>query len=140
MPPPAAIQPFVTTLQNDLTTALNDANKIVTNISAADAATVQTDIQNLENAIAPILLGTDATQASPSIDAQISAGAIGVLVGQPSYMVTRLFLANPNLFLLAAQYLGDATLWETIATASNLPYDPQPIGTFQIIIPNSTGP
>jgi hypothetical protein len=137
MPPPASVVSNISQLQNDLQTALDNANNIVTNISPSDIATIQSDVTVLEGTVSGILTGYDATQASPAIDAQISAESIGVLVGMPNYMVTRLTLVNPNLFLLAAQYLGDATLWENIAEASNLPYDPQPIGTFQVIIPNT---
>jgi nucleoid-associated protein YgaU len=41
---------------------------------------------------------------------------------------------NPNLLVLAAQYYGDATQWRLIGNANGIA-DPQPIGSFNITIP-----
>lgn len=43
-------------------------------------------------------------------------------------------VVNTTLFHVAALYLGDATLWDLVATANGLA-DPQVIGTMQLVLP-----
>jgi hypothetical protein len=136
LPLPSALATPVTTLQTDLQAGLSDGNRVIANIPATDALLIAADVAALNTAAEPLITGTDATVASPAVDATIWAGAIGTLVGQPSYTKRVLRLVNPNLFLLAAQYLGDPRRWQDIAAASNLPPDPQPIGMYQIVIPS----
>src|SRR5262249_12398708 len=45
-----------------------------------------------------------------------------------------IYVVNPNLFELAAQYYGDASGYVRIMQANNM-FDPQPIGRFRLLVP-----
>ena len=136
LPLPVQLVTPVTTLQNDLQNGLNNAGLVVANISASDAAVIYADALAVETTAAPLIAQADATVASPAFDAASSAGVAAVIVEKPKHSVQFLHVVNPDFFELAARYLGDATLWENIVQASGLPYDPQPIGAFNVIVPS----
>lgn len=48
--------------------------------------------------------------------------------------IQRITVAGGNLFILAAQYLGDATQWNRIAQLNGL-YDPMVVGVVTLQIP-----
>lgn len=137
LPLPASLVTPVGVLQDDITASLQDAGGLVAQMPDGDVLAIGSDVKAVVTAAAPLVAGTDATQASPAIDAANAAQAVGIIVGQSvSGQARKLVLMNPNLFRLAGQYYGDPTRWQEIATASNLsPPDPQPIGTFLIVIP-----
>jgi hypothetical protein len=113
---------------------LLNGNGTVAGIQPADSAAISVAIAAVQAAAAPLIAGVDATQASPAADLAARAAAMGVIVASPRAPARYLLLINPNLFSLAAQYLGDAGLWGDIAAASALS-DPQPVGQFTITIP-----
>lgn len=51
---------------------------------------------------------------------------------------TKLTFINPDLYRLAQQYYGDATLWTAIAQANGL-FDPQYDGQIDLFIPEQPG-
>lgn len=113
---------------------LLNGNGTVAGIGAADSLAISAAIAAVQIATAPLIAGADATAASPAADLAARAAALGVIVASPRAPARYLLLINPNLFSLAAQFLGDAGLWGDIAAASGLS-DPQPIGQFTITIP-----
>jgi hypothetical protein len=138
LPLPAALTAPVAQLQTDLNTGLQDASGVVANISATDSAAIVSDARAVESAAAPLMYGSDCTVASPAADAAVSAAAIANIVIQPTPGGTTFRAINPNLVALAAQYLSDPAQWPAIATASGIyPPDPQPIGSFTIVIPST---
>ena len=137
LPLPSPLTAPVTKLQTDLTIALSDARGVVGNISSIDVDKVVQDVVALNDAAAPLIALSDATVASPARDAVVSGAAAQVIVQRPKNIAVFLRVINPNLFLLAARYLGDARRWQDVAQASGMALDPQPNGTFSIIIPSS---
>lgn len=148
-PIPLTLAAPVNQLQTDLAAALANAAGLVARISATDAATVTTDANGVETAAAGLLAQPDATVASPAYDLATQARAIIQIVASPAAPVrTLLGLVNPNLFELAARYLGDATLWRSLriqpgivtnlgalSAARTTPRDPQPTGVYSIVVP-----
>jgi hypothetical protein len=122
-------------LLDSVSVGLLNGNGTVAGISTADAATINAAALALENACLPYSLGTDPTTASPALDLSVRGTAVNQIIGNPAGGVRLVQAVNPNLFALAAQYLGNAGLWESIASASNLPPDPQPVGTFTLTVP-----
>ena len=133
--PPSLAAP-ASTLNTTLQQGLLGGNGTVAGIAPSAAAAIQSAVAGVQTTAAPLIASTDATQASPAIDLSARAAAIGAVVASPTAPSRYLTLINPNLFLLAAQYLGNAGLWGDIAAASGLS-DPQPTGQFTIIIPSS---
>lgn len=133
---PDSLTTPVANLQSALQTALLNGDGTVAGIQPSDATNVQNAAQAVQDAAAPLIAGSDATQAAPAIAAAAWASTIATTVANaPSSAVILNAVINPNFFLLAAQYLGDATLWQEITNASGLSPDPQPIGQFQVTIP-----
>jgi hypothetical protein len=113
---------------------LANGDGTVAGIQPADSIAIAAAVTAVQLAAAPLIAGSDATQASPAADLAARAAAIGAVVASPKAAARYLLLINPNLFLLAAQYLGNSSLWTEIAAASGLS-DPQPTGQFTITIP-----
>lgn len=135
LPLPFQVEIPVEQLQADIAAGLQDAGGLVANIPAGDVLVIASDVIAVEAAAAALFNSSDATVASPALDAFYNAAAIGLTIQQPA-AGQKLILINPNLFRLAGQYLGDFSRWQEIATASGLtPPDPQPIGQFTIVIP-----
>lgn len=84
--------------------------------------------------IQPYQNSTNPQESSPASDASARILAIQTIFSSAATPVTTIQAINPNLYLLAAQYYGDATQWQTIASANGLT-DPQPIGTYTLTIP-----
>jgi hypothetical protein len=131
---PASLSTPAAGLDSAVQQGLLNGNGTVAGIQSSDSAAITAAIASVEAAAAPLIAGQDATQASPALDLVARAAAMGVVIASPTAPVRYLLLINPNLFQLAAQYLGDAGLWQSIANASGLS-DPQPIGEFTITIP-----
>ena len=132
---PAALATSAAAVQTALQNALLNGDGTVAGILPTDAAAVQAAVQAFQILAAPYAQGTDATAASPAVDAIAWATTIGTTVANVPTSIATLRLINPNLFMLAQQYYGDATQWQAIATASGLQPDPQPIGQFTVTIP-----
>ncbi len=113
---------------------LNNGNGTVAGMQAADVTAIQVAAAAVRAASVPLIAGADPTQASPALDLSARAAAISIAVGSAAAIVTQFWTVNPNLFAIAAQYFGDATRWQDIATASGLA-DPQPVGKFLIQVP-----
>ena len=132
---PSALTTAAAAVQTALQSALLNGDGTVAGILGADALAVQQAVQAFQILAAPYAESTDATQASPTIDAIAWATTIATTVSNVPTSVAVLRLINPNLFSLAQQYYGDATQWPAIASASGIQPDPQPIGQFTITIP-----
>lgn len=115
--------------------ALLNGNGTVAGIATADSLACIAASSALVALCLPYALGTDPTQASPALDLSAQASLVGFILNSVNIGTTQIRAINPNLFQVAQQYYGDATLWEQIATASDLPLDPQPIGSFVLQVP-----
>jgi hypothetical protein len=109
-------------------------------ISAITGAGQQQVFQSSLAAIAacqPYQTSTNPLWSSPAADIASRAQAIQNLMTVAQPPVASIQTINPNLFVLSAQYYGDATQWRTIANANGLA-DPQPIGSYNLTIPQQT--
>lgn len=107
----------------------------VSGIAVASATAVLGAVTGVQLAASPLLLSTDATLSSPAEDVYVAAGVLGTLVTAGATQAKWSFTAiNPNLFMLAAQYLGDASRWREIALLSGVSA-PIPQGIFTMMIP-----
>lgn len=120
-----------------VSTGLLQANGVVAAMTAASVAAIAAASASVVIAAAPLIAGIDATEASPAIDAAAYSIGVAAITAQPNGAGRQLQgVVNPNLFMLAAQYLGDAALWLSIATASGIsPPDPLPTGIYTLTIP-----
>lgn len=82
----------------------------------------------------PLQDSRDPTISSPAADAAARVQAIQNIMSAAQPTQATLRTVNPNLAVLAAQYYNDATQWRTIAAANGLA-DPQPIGSYNLTIP-----
>ncbi len=131
---PTSLTTPITNLLTTVKSALATASGIVADITSSDSTLIQDAVKLLQTATDPLILNPDSLYSSPALDASSYAAAINALVtidATPQYQVRAI---NPNLFLLAAQYLGNASNWTQIAQANGL-LDPQPIGEFVLNIP-----
>jgi hypothetical protein len=85
----------------------------------------------------PLSQSGDPTVSSPALDVISYVTTITSCIANPSASnTTTLYVTNPNLSRIAAQYYGDSTKWQIIADASGIsPPDPLPIGQFTLVIP-----
>lgn len=116
---------------------LLDASGVVAAMSSGDVSGITTAVATVLEDAAPIIAGTDAVAASSALDLSSWAAKVGAIAALPN-PVSRVLngIVNPNLFALAAQYLGDAQAWQAIANASGIsPPDPMPTGIFTIVVP-----
>ncbi len=133
---PPTIAPPLTTLLNDTTDALQAALGLPNQVSFNDAQTVYNDANAVYAVTNPLALSADPTLASPALDVNGYVNSIVQGISTPTTgNVTVLNATNPNIAMLASQYYGDASLWETITEASGLPPDPLPVGQFVLTIP-----
>ena len=134
---PSALSSPVGTLITDTTDGLAAATGgLVSGIAPADATTILSDVSTLQAAAKPLLESTAASTSSPAMDAYVAAGVIGTLVRTAATTAKWTISAvNPNLWMLAAQYLGDATRWQEIAALNGLT-SPLQLGTYpNLMIP-----
>ena len=132
---PSAVTAALATMNQVISTALRGANGIISGITPAQQAPVAASIAAMQTSLAPLSASSDSATAATALDPQAYVALISLLLaGTSSGQTLSRQLINPNLFQLAAQYLGDVTRWDEIAAASNL-IDPQPIGTFNVTIP-----
>jgi hypothetical protein len=135
LPLPGTLGDTAQAMLDAVSTGLINGDGTVAGISATDAAAINVAAVAVENACLPYSLGTNPANASPALDLNVQAVSINQIVGNPTSGVRLVQTVNPNLFAVAAQYLGDARLWPSICAASNLPPDPQPVGAFTLTVP-----
>lgn len=85
-------------------------------------------------ATAPYQNSDNPAQSSPASDMAARLQAIQTIMTAAAPPITVVQTINPNLMVLSAQYYSDATQWRTIANANGLS-DPQPTGSYNLIIP-----
>ncbi|HTI81729.1 MAG TPA: hypothetical protein VL614_14875 [Acetobacteraceae bacterium] len=136
-PMPVALVSPVAALLTTTALALSAANGIVASIAPVGLAAIEAAVLAVTVATAPAIQQVDPLAGFMALACAARAATIGRIVQVPVLPTqTTLQLVNPNLPLLAAQYLGDATQWRTIATLNGLA-DPLPVGSFAIQIPPS---
>lgn len=133
---PTSLLTPATTLTTAVATGLLQGDGTVAGIPSTLAAAITSAGVAIQAAATPLLDSADPTQASPASDLYSRAAAVNIIVAAPNAAARQLRLINPNLFTLAAQYLGDPMEWSRIAAASGLS-DPQPTGEFLITVPQS---
>jgi hypothetical protein len=104
------------------------------NMSAPTQQNLAALSQTTMTALAPYQTSPNPVISSPASDAAARVQAIGNLMtaAQPAIAVVQTI--NPNLVSLAAVYYSNAAMWRTIAAANGLS-DPQPTGSFALVIP-----
>lgn len=133
---PPTMAPPLTALINDSFDALQAALGLPQDIPPNSVAQLELDAQALLAVAQPLAQSGDPTVASPAIDVIGYVNSLMSAVGSTSLgTITTLQVVNPNIRRIAAQYYGDATQWQRITDASQLPPDPQPIGEFALTIP-----
>jgi hypothetical protein len=137
LPLPGSLGSLAQNLLDNTAQGLLNGNGLVAGISTGDAATIASSVLDVENGCLPFTLGIDPTQASPAQDLSVQAAIVGQIVGTPVNSTRMVRTVNPNLFQVAAQYLGDSSKWPSIAAASGLPPDPLPVGMIQLTVPMS---
>lgn len=109
---------------------------IVADMPPEQAAAIAAATVLVAAAAAPIWALTNAAAASAALDLAARAAAIRAVVASPTSGPRRLQgVVNPNLFMVAAQYLGDAARWGEIAALSGLAPDPLPSGILTLTVP-----
>lgn len=103
-------------------------------ISALSQLAITSAASAVLTACNPLILSADPTISSPAADLAAYVSLLNTLATASEAPRWQVRIINPNLPLLAAQYYGDATQWNRIASYNGLS-DPQPIGTFQLLIP-----
>jgi hypothetical protein len=137
LPLPFVLDADAVAVTTAVSIGLLNGNGTVAGISATDEAAIVLEAYLLEQAAAPLIAGTDPTQASPALDISAQAACMAAIVASTTAPARQFNMVNPNLFVVAAMYLGDSSLWQQIAAASGLPPDPQPIGMFLIVVPTT---
>ena len=133
---PSSLLPLPYAITNPMQLLLQDLNSFagVKNPTPNLFQGLQTSINNAQTAIDPYVGSSDPIEQNIGLSfaavlANLQNSILGMLPTQ-----TYLRVANPNLFTLASQYLGDASQWQVIAEANGLT-DPQPSGLFNLVIP-----
>lgn len=130
----AAVAGPATVLLNQTQGSLAGAGGDIAKFTTSTVQTIAQDAKDVVQQAASYVGITDATQASPAIDAASQSAQISILSSNQQQPLDTLHLTNPNLYNLAASYYGDATLWDYIGQANGL-RDPMPIGQFAVTIP-----
>lgn len=114
--------------------AVSAAGGVIGNIPNTTQQSLQALSQSTLTTLAPYQASTNPLLSSPASDAAARVQAIQTIMtaAQPPQAVIQTI--NPNLTALAAVYYGDAAKWRTIASANGLS-DPQPVGSFNLTIP-----
>lgn len=115
--------------------SLAQASGIVDAIGPANVALITSGASALVTAATPYFNDANPQNSYMARAVANRATAISGVVAAPALAAPRTIqIMNPNLPRLAAQYLGSASQWTTIAAANGLS-DPLPIGTFTLTIP-----
>ncbi len=140
---PTALSAPLLSMQVATTQGLLQSNGVISAIPAATVSQVNVYAQQAFAAGNVIIASTATDQSSLALTSSTLrvlsyAGIVqNSLNAQPPTTLV-LTLVNPNLYGLAAQYLGDASRWTVIASLNNL-NDPMPIGQYTLNIPTTSG-
>lgn len=138
LPLPPILSDPIGILVTDATNGLASAvGGLVSGIITTAVNTILSDVSAVVNAAEGLLESAISAVASPAMDAYVAAGVIGTLVSTATTTAKWTISAiNPNLWMLAAQYLGDATRWQEIASLNGLT-SPLQLGTYpNLMIPS----
>lgn len=116
--------------------SLAAAGGSIGNISSDNQAAIYQSSLAALSAAAPLQASSNPGISSPASDAAARIQAIQTIMTAAQPAVATLRTINPNLVVLATQYYGDPTKWRVIAAANNLA-DPQPIGSYNLTIPQA---
>jgi uncharacterized protein YaaR (DUF327 family) len=117
-----------------VTSFVQQAISAITALTSAEQLVVS---QAQSVVIAALNIDAASTNLATSIAAVNMQGVVNTLVAGilATQIQTTVTLINPNLATLAAQYLGDASRWEDIATLNGLS-DLEPVGILTLSIPS----
>lgn len=116
---------------------LLDSDGVVAGMSSSDVSGITGAAAVIVSTAAVVAAGANPSLASSALDLAAYAVQVAGVSSQPQRATIKLLgVVNPNLFSIAAQYLGDASQWLAVARASGIsPPDPLPIGVFTIVVP-----
>ena len=143
---PASLVTPANALLDAVSVGLLNGDGTVAGLLPADVSAINSAAVTAQDAALAVMNGTDPADSCVACDFWSQASTIASIVPSSKSTVAQFVAVNPNLFQIAAQYYGDATLWILIAEASRitegpqagslLPYDdPQPTGVFLITVP-----
>jgi hypothetical protein len=114
--------------------ALLNAGGVINGITVSSQQAVAQQSLAALSACAPLQASSDPAISSPAWDTAARVQAISTIMTAPPPPLATIHVINPNLVVLSSQYYQDPSHWRDIASANGLS-DPQPIGTFDLIIP-----
>lgn len=127
----------ISTLNDLINQALKNSGGDASAIGGSDLQTIQNQISSVQQQLSPLVSGSDPIQSSAAADLNGTVSIISSTLGDASTDTATEFKAvNPDVYQLAARYLGDPTQYQAILDASGLT-DPFPVGEVTIKIPNS---
>lgn len=124
----------ITQLINTTQAALLTAGGIVNSITTSNQQDIAAQSLASLNTLAPLQASPDPSISFPAWSAASRVRAINTIITAPQPPIATIHTVNPNLVVLSTQYYQDPQHWRAIASANGLS-DPQPIGTFDLIIP-----
>ena len=138
---PNAIAAPLQALYSTASGAINAAGGAISALGSADIGNIAALAGQVTTAGTAIMAAFDITQPEAAqSDAILSmlayANVIQNLASGATNPSITIETINPNLYQLAAQYLGDASRWTEIATLNDLT-DPMPLGQFTLNIPSA---
>ncbi|HEY9678682.1 MAG TPA: hypothetical protein V6C76_11775 [Drouetiella sp.] len=121
-------------LQQNVSQALNQNQNNLANLPTSTRNSLLGQITQIRQQLQPIINGgsSQAVSAASDLDTSLNVARLALRPSVP--LQQQLNVTNPNLFQLAAQYYNDPLKFYLIAQANDL-YDTQPIGQFQLSIP-----
>lgn len=136
---PPAVQSGTTTLNNSVNQALQGAGGNPAQIPTSTLQSLTGQISTIQTALAPLINGSDPQIASAAADLNGTLSILASAFSSPSAPIqTTIFRSNPNVYQLAAQYLGSPLLYGEILDANPIfANDPLPVtdGPVSIIVP-----
>ena len=134
---PGSVAPAVATLTQNYANALQQAGGVLGNIPAATQTVLQGQISAIQDALLPVINGSDPLAASAAADLNGTLATLNTaLTDNANDLITTINVSNPNLYQLSQQYYGSPLYYGTIQAANDLS-DPLPItnGPIQLKIP-----
>lgn len=133
-----SIQQGVAQLNSTINKTLQNYSGNLQAFQTPDIKNIQSQIDGLKTQLAPLINGSDPYAASAASDLNTSLDTISVALKSTPGIIAQIPVVNPNLYTLASIYYGDPSQWELIKNANGL-NDPYPVGSFNLIIPQSPG-
>lgn len=134
------IQQSFSSIQQNANQAIQQNNQNLNSVPLSTIKNIQKQIINFQAQLAPLMASPDPFVSSSATVLNNTATIISRTLSQAGPIQAELNVQDPNLPALAAQYLGSASAWTDIVDANPgvLPLDPQPLGTFTIVIPSES--